>query len=173
MRHSLRRLSQPELRALAAGQAPPAHAARAEADAWPPAFVAARSLAQMADGRSADWCSTFVIERDRDRRIVGACGFKGEPEHGRVEIGYGVAAACRNTGVAGEAVALLLAIAGRQGARELLAEVNPENLASTCVVRRAGFSEAGTRVDQEGETVVQWLFRLREVVDDTSTDSAA
>jgi RimJ/RimL family protein N-acetyltransferase len=162
MRHSLRRLSLPELRALAADEAPPASAARAEPGAWPPAFVATRSLAQIADGGSIDWCSTYVIERDHDRRVVGACGFKGEPEAGRVEIGYGVAAACRNVGVAGEAVAMLLAIALRQGAREVLAEVNPANLASTRVVRRAGFAEGGTRVDQEGETVVQWVYLLRD-----------
>jgi RimJ/RimL family protein N-acetyltransferase len=124
--------------------------------------VATRSLAQIADGGSIDWCSTYVIERDHDRRVVGACGFKGEPEAGRVEIGYGVAAACRSVGVAGEAVAMLLAIALRQGAREVLAEVNPANLASTRVVRRAGFAEGGTRVDQEGETVVQWVYLLRD-----------
>ena len=43
-----------------------------------------------------------------DHKIVGSCGFKGEPVAGRVDVGYGIAPACRGQGTAAAAVKLVV-----------------------------------------------------------------
>lgn len=157
MPYTLVQLSREQMMDLAESRVPAGMASRLEEGALPPSFVAKRSLAQMAEGTSEYWCGTFLIVRGADRRVVGACGFKNEPRAGRVEIGYGVSPACRRQGAAAEAVDALLKLAFAGGATEVLAEVSPDNLASTNVVRRLGFTEIGTRVDEEGESVVLWV----------------
>lgn len=128
-----------------------------EDDSLPPPFVAFRSLAQIAQGKSVYWCATFLVIRNADNTVVGGCGFKDEPIAGRVEIGYGIAPTCRRQGAASYAVAALLALAYAGGATEVIAEVLPDNVASSEVVRRLGFINTGKRVDEEGETVVLWF----------------
>ena len=97
-----------DLQCLARNEVPPHLGSTVIDGALPPAFVAARSLQQWLAGTSPRWCSSFYMLRRADLAIVGACGFKSPPQAGRVEIGYGVAAACRNQGVARQAVAALL-----------------------------------------------------------------
>lgn len=155
-------MSLPDLQTLADTQLPTAWAARTEPDALPPAFVAARSLQQIAQGKPAQWCHGFLVLRAADQHIVGACGFKHTPQDGRVEIGYGIAPGCRGQGAASAAVRQLLGLAfagGASGAREVLAEVRPDNEASARVVQRLGFVALDTRVNEDGETVRQWLAR--------------
>ena len=59
------------------------------------------------------------------------------------------------------AVQWLLCKAFDAGAEEVLAEVSPDNQASVRVVEKAGFEAIGSRIDDEGESVVQWLSRAR------------
>jgi RimJ/RimL family protein N-acetyltransferase len=125
----------------------------------PPSFVAARALKLIAEGKAEFWCSTFLIVRNRDQRIIGGCGFKDAPKDGRVEIGYGVSPGSRGQGAATAAVGLLLQRAFGSGAREVVAEVTPDNLASARVVRKLGFVSTGTRVDKEDGMVVQWVAK--------------
>jgi ribosomal-protein-alanine N-acetyltransferase len=157
--YSLRGLSRSELEELAASRVPRGLAPRVEPGALPPAFVAARSLQLAAEAKPEPWSTTFLIVREGDGRIVGGCGFKTAPSNGRVEVGYGVAPDARGRGAASSALQLLLQKAFAAGASEVLAEVSPTNHASTRVVRKAGFREAGTRVDEDDEFVVQWLKR--------------
>jgi ribosomal-protein-alanine N-acetyltransferase len=157
MGYTLVQLSREQMIDLADSRGPAGVASGMEAGALPPSFVPKRSLAQMAEGKSEYWCGTFLIIRNADQCVVGACGFKNEPQAGRVEIGYGVSPACRRQGAATEAVDALLKLAFAGGATEVLAEVSPDNLASTKVVRKLGFTEIGSRVDEEGETVVLWV----------------
>jgi RimJ/RimL family protein N-acetyltransferase len=155
--YTLRQLTLDGAAELAHLQVPPALTAQADPRALMPPHVAARSLRQISEGQSATWCLGFLIVRQADQYIVGACGFKHEPAQGRVEIGYGVAPVCQRQGAATAAVRQLLALAHAGGVAEVLAEVSPENAASTAVVRKLGFARRGTRVDDDGETVVQWL----------------
>jgi len=157
MSFSLLQLSREELLECAVARLPAALASRVEEGALPPSFVAVRALKLIADGKAAFWCNTFLIVRNRDRRIIGGCGFKDAPKDGRVEIGYGVAPGNRSQGAATAAVGLLLQLAFGNGAREVLAEVTPDNLASAKVVRKLGFVSTGTRVDEEDQLVVQWV----------------
>ncbi len=161
MLFSLLQLDTSQLRAIARSRVPSGFAARVEIDALPPGFVAARALKMRSEGQLALWAGAFLIVRQADHRIVGGCGFKHAPRNGRVEIGYGVSSACRNEGAATAAVGLLVQAAREGGALEVLAEISPDNHASTAVVKKAGFAPAGARHDAGGEYVVQWLRQCR------------
>lgn len=153
-------LSPADLRALAASAVPPALPGDVVGGALPPAFVAERALRQLASGANPYWCSTFLIVRQGDDAIVGACGFKNEPVQGCVEIGYGVAPPCRKQGIATAAVSALLRTAFESSDVDgVLAQVNPENSGSTRLVRALGFEARATVVDDDGEPLVQWFMR--------------
>lgn len=152
-------LSRTQLLWLAEAREPEELVARAEPEAFPPPFVAARSLQLAVDAHPEPWATSFLIVREADARFVGACGFKNAPVAGRVEVGYGVAPSARGTGAATAALRLLTALALESGACEVLAEVLPGNAASIRVVQKAGFTEAGSRLDEDNEFVVQWLWR--------------
>ena len=155
---TLQPLTLAHLADLAASRVPASMVGRVEQGGLPPAFVAQRALDMIADGKSEFWCATFVIVR-ADGRIVGGCGFKGEPADGRVEIAYGIAPSSRRQGAAAAAVQALLAIAFSQGVAVVFAEILPENIASAGVVRKHGFEYTGSRVDEDGDTVGVWVAR--------------
>jgi RimJ/RimL family protein N-acetyltransferase len=150
---SLRPLALGELAELAATRIPAGMEGRAQPGALPPAFVAQRALDRIAQGQSEFWCATFLILRD-DGEIVGGCGFKGEPVDGRVEIAYGIAPAQRRQGAAAAAVQTMRALALANGVRQVFAEILPENAASIAVVSKLGFRLEGTRVDEDGDSVM-------------------
>ncbi|MGI4861239.1 MAG: GNAT family N-acetyltransferase [Janthinobacterium lividum] len=157
MTFSLHAIPDAGLRALAASSRPDGIARHAAADALPPPFVALRALALLSPGESSPGPNTFYIVRDRDRLVVGSCGFKHAPIDGRVEIGYGVSMACRNEGAATAAVRELLRLAfARDGVIEVLAQIHPANDASAQVVRKLAF-ERGGLTDDGDEVLVQWL----------------
>jgi len=60
-----------QLRELAQSIAPTTLTHEYDEAALPPAFVAARSVAQIDAGRSTYWCSTFYVVRDSDNRKHG------------------------------------------------------------------------------------------------------
>lgn len=149
-----------ELRLLAGPQTGRPFARSFVDGALPPDFVARRALDNLAQGAAEFWCNTFYIVRTSDDCIVGACGFKHPPERARTDIGYGVAPSCRGHGVATAAVVELLRLAFDSGeVTEVLAEVNPNNTASTRLVERLHFERVGEETDDEGEHLVQWLAR--------------
>lgn len=159
MHFSLIRLSREQTVAIAESRVPDLPDARIAAESLPPDFIGRTTLEQWSAGKSAHWCAGFLIVRDIDRLVVGSCCFKDEPQHGRAAIGYGISPDYRRQGAATDAVSALLTLASAGGAKEVLAEVSPDNLASTKLVRRLGFVDAGSRVDDDGETVVQWVAR--------------
>lgn len=148
-----------QLREIAASRVPADLAQRLEADALPPCFVASRALSLRQEGHPSPWCRVYLIIREDDQRIVGGCGFKSPLKDGRVDIGYGVSQAARCRGAATAAVSLLAQAAFDAGAQEVLAEVSPANEASLRVVKKAGFVQAGSRVDEGNEYVLQWISR--------------
>ena len=86
----------------------------------------------------------YRITRLADGRAVGGIGFKGQPDRGSVEIGYGLVPSARGDGYAAEAVAALLAIAADHGLSRVTADTTPDNIASQRTLIRAGFHLAGT-----------------------------
>jgi RimJ/RimL family protein N-acetyltransferase len=157
MPFSLLQLTNSELEDIASSRVPVVFSSRLEQGALPPAFVAERSLVLFANGQPEPWSTSFLIVRNQDEKIVGACGFKTAPTNGQVEVGYGVSAAARGQGAATKALELLVTMAFNAGVKSVLAEVVPENHASAKVVERNGFRQIGSQNDKNGEYVVQWI----------------
>jgi RimJ/RimL family protein N-acetyltransferase len=86
----------------------------------------------------------FVTLAD-DGRVVGDCGTFGPPdEHGRVEIGYGLAAPFRGRGIGSEAVGALVGwLVTQPGVRVVTASVEVGNKASQRLLARLGFTLVG------------------------------
>ena len=86
----------------------------------------------------------YRITRLADDRAIGGIGFKGQPEAGCAEIGYGLVSSARGNGYAAEAVAALLSIAADHGLSRVIADTTPDNIASQRTLIRAGFRLVGT-----------------------------
>ena len=107
-------------------------------------------------GGDATWGHRQVIER-RSGLVVGGIGFAGPPEHGAVEVGYGIVPSRQGRGYATEAVRLMVALAWRHPVvTAVLAQTDPGNVASQRVLEKAGFrrvsagAQIGYRLDRTG-----------------------
>ncbi len=127
--------------------------------ALPPVGVAAHALSQVDAGTPANWCTPFLIISSNT--VLGTCRFRNAPVHGIVEIGYEVAESQRGRGVATAAVRQLLQKAASSGlVHQVVAHVLPDNVASSKVVSRLGFSKGDLILDHDGETVVLWSIQV-------------
>lgn len=159
-RFTLRPISRDDLQVLADAGLPDGVAGRTAEGALPPPFVAKRSLSQLQQGQDELWCRGFYIVRNADGFVVGGCGFKGAPMCGQVEIGYGVSPACRNQGAATQAVRVLIRMAfAIEDVVAILAQVNPDNVPSTCIVQKLGFIKGEVETGEGGEPLAQWVLR--------------
>jgi [ribosomal protein S5]-alanine N-acetyltransferase len=161
MRVALRQLIRSELEALLQQGNTFALACYVHPDALPPPFVVRRAVAMISAGEPELWWSPFLIVQEPEGTVVGGCAFKGSPREGRAEVLYGLSKQCRGRGVASAAVAELVAVAFARGAVEVLAEIEPHNVASIRVVERCGFERLGQRIADDGVVVEQWLLRSK------------
>ena len=81
----------------------------------------------------------YRITRLADGRAVGGVGFKGQPDGGCVEIGYGLSESARGHGYAAEAVAAVLTVAADHGLSKVIADTTLDNIAAQRTLVRAGF----------------------------------
>jgi RimJ/RimL family protein N-acetyltransferase len=81
----------------------------------------------------------YRITRLADGLAIGGLGFKGPPESGCVEIGYGLAPSARGHGYAAEAVIALLTVAADHGLFKVIADTTLDNVASQRTLIRGGF----------------------------------
>ena len=154
-------LSVPNLRRLAASEPVELDALRIAEGALPPSKTVARALTQLGLGTPSLWCIPFLIVSTSRSTLLGACGFKTAPVSGSVEISYGIARAERGRGVATIAIGRLLQLAASSDlAQQVVAHILPDNIASSKVVARLGFSPEGLLVDTDGETVMRWVRRV-------------
>ncbi|MEU4556444.1 GNAT family N-acetyltransferase [Micromonospora violae] len=89
----------------------------------------------------------YRITRTADGKAIGGIGFKGRPDNGRIEVGYGLAPSARGNGYAAEALAALLSLATEHGLSRVVAETTSDNIASQRTLERAGFRHIGTNND--------------------------
>lgn len=109
-------------------------------------------------GADAAWGHRQVVERPSGL-VVGGIGFAGPPEHGEVEVGYGIVPSRQRRGYATEAVLVMAALAWRHPAvTAVMASTEPGNVASRRVLEKAGF-----RLMAEGEETSYRLERPRRV----------
>ena len=89
----------------------------------------------------------YRITRTADGKAIGGIGFKGRPDDGRVEVGYGLVPSARGHGYAAEALVALLAVAADHGLSRVVADTTGDNVASQRTLERAGFRRTGTDGD--------------------------
>jgi [ribosomal protein S5]-alanine N-acetyltransferase len=100
-----------------------------------------------AEPRRREWMARLMVGKPEG--AVGHCGFHGPPDRiGRAEIGYTVFSRFRGRGYAKEAAQRLVDWAFAKGEREVYATVSPNNAPSLAVVRRLGFIEVGSQMDE-------------------------
>lgn len=89
----------------------------------------------------------YVIVRTADGHAIGGIGFKGRPDHGTVEIGFGLVPSGRGQGFASEAVRALVNVARDHGLSRIVADTDRGNIASQRTLEHAGFVTTGTDED--------------------------
>jgi RimJ/RimL family protein N-acetyltransferase len=125
--------------------------------ALPPPAILAKAIDALRIGKPGLWHSPFVFVDERLDQVVGSGGFKGVPVDGRVEIGYGVAAAFRGSGFGTAGVrALLQAAFAQHDVATVCAETAIDNVASRRVVEKAGFRHVGQRATDDDGVVDRW-----------------
>jgi aminoglycoside phosphotransferase (APT) family kinase protein/RimJ/RimL family protein N-acetyltransferase len=134
-------------------------------------------LAQLDAGADPAWGIHLFFDTDQGGALVGNGGWKGPPVDGVAELGYAVAPACRNRGIARGAVAVLLAQARDAGLHTVMAHTLREPSASTRVLERSGFVHVGDE-HEDGVPVWRWERPVRPDdpvqmhVDEVLTDAA-
>lgn len=108
--------------------------------------------------RPAMWGPHLVF--DVDGSLVGNGGWKGPPVDGVAELGYAVAPARRNRGIAAAVVNRLLAAAREAGLTTAIAHTLTTESASTRVLTKCGFQHCGTTHDPEDGPVWRWERHL-------------
>lgn len=117
------------------------------------------------DPDEAKW-AWLVVERATGM-LVGEIGGKvGPNREGELEFGYAILPECRRRGLAKDAARTFEAWSAQQaGVRALTAESLDSNVASKAVLRGAGLSETGFRIEA-GSRVILW----RKSLDHRETD---
>jgi aminoglycoside phosphotransferase (APT) family kinase protein/RimJ/RimL family protein N-acetyltransferase len=133
-------------------------------------------LQRLDAGDDPAWSIHLFFDSDHGGALVGNGGWKGAPVEGVAELGYAVAPACRNRGIASGAVAVLLAQAAAAGLHTVVAHTLRETSASTRVLERSGFRLVGEELE-DGVPVWRWERPVRRDdavrmhVDEVETDS--
>ncbi|MFF2952861.1 GNAT family N-acetyltransferase [Kitasatospora sp. NPDC057965] len=91
---------------------------------------------------------------------------------GQVNIAYGLYPAWRGRGLVTRAVHLVSGYAAQEGAREGVIRVDPENLASAAVARRAGFRYVGRLPEPPGTPLDRYVRPLAGIPSGARTAAA-
>ncbi|GGB77699.1 hypothetical protein N798_03530 [Knoellia flava TL1] len=123
-------------------------------DLWAPDFPTAGDvmsvtayLRRTADHGEQRPFGFYRITRSSDGLAIGGIGFKGQPEDGSVEIGYGLAPSARGNGYAAEAATALVEVATAHGLDRVVADTDRANIASQRTLERAGFTRRRDEAD--------------------------
>lgn len=107
---------------------------------------------------------TYLFVHTKDKMLIGSGGYKGKPDDaGAVEIGYGIAPAYRNRGLATEAAQGLVDYAFTQPRvravdAHTLAEVNP----STKVLEKIGLKNIESLHDPDDGEIWHWRLERKK-----------
>jgi RimJ/RimL family protein N-acetyltransferase len=92
-------------------------------------------------------------------KIVGAAGFKGKPENGKVEIAYATFEPFRNQGIGTRICQELVRLAHDTDPDvKVTARTLPEKNFSTRILEKNRFQLLGTVIDAEDGPVFEWLL---------------
>lgn len=107
-----------------------------------------------ASGQPPEWGPHLVF--DEDGALVGTGGWKGAPVDGVAELGYAVAPARRDRGIATAVVGHLLTAARDAGLRVAVAHTLTMESSSAAVLRECGFRQVGEFVDPDDRPIWRW-----------------
>lgn len=125
--------------------------------ALPPHIVCDMAVKRLDHGEDWFWCAPRLFVVVAEILAVGSGSFKGTPESGDVEIGYGVAESCRGRGYATRGVELMVTEAfSRPEITAVTAETAVTNAASQRVLEKASFVRAGSRDDPGDGDLILW-----------------
>lgn len=97
----------------------------------------------------------FALTSRSDGGVVGFCGITHPDGQVEPEIKYTLKRPLWGLGYASEAVPALVSYAiAELGLTYMIATVDPENLASQRILRKAGFQQAPARVESDGSTTL-------------------
>jgi len=120
-------------------------------DAWPNEDLIARAFPFSLDAiRAAPdvrlWGDSLVLPKEDPPRIIGSVVFRGRPDDGIAEVGYGIEESSRGVGLATEATLACVEWALAQpGITAVRATTFPWHVASLAVIRKCGMVPCGTR----------------------------
>lgn len=104
------------------------------------------------------WIGYFATMDDGE--IVGACGFKGRPKGGKVEIAYGTFKAYEGRGIGTKLCSMLVGLALESDpAVKITARTLLDGKASAKILLRNGFECKGVVIDEEDGEVLEWEFK--------------
>ncbi|MDQ1584205.1 MAG: hypothetical protein QOF36_2259 [Microbacteriaceae bacterium] len=124
-------------------------------DAWAGGYPSESDLkaignllaATLAGGDQRPW-GYYQLRRRIDGLAIGGIEFFGPPDAGgTVEIGYGLVPDARGHGFAAEALAAAIAIARAAGAKRIVANTSPDNVASQRTMRDVGMPRVSASAD--------------------------
>jgi RimJ/RimL family protein N-acetyltransferase len=119
-------------------------------------------LEKFADSTDRAWWEPYLFVHEADRTLMGLGGYKGPPDNGVVEIGYGIAPAYRRKGHAFEAAQALITHAfGSADIHTVRAHTLPEVNASNRVLMKCGMSKVAV-INDPGDGVL-WRWEIRKM----------
>jgi [ribosomal protein S5]-alanine N-acetyltransferase len=99
----------------------------------------------------------WLVFRQEDEQFIGDIGFKGNPQDGVVEIGYGILKEAQNNGYATEAVEALINWAfSTRMVEKILAECLRDNIPSIRVLEKLSMMKT-----EEDEQMIYWERNLQ------------
>lgn len=108
-------------------------------------------------GFNPPWIGYFA---QVDGKLVGGVGFKGKPQAGKVEIGYGTFPPYQQQGFGTEMCRRLVVLAlETDPAIRVMARTLPENYGSAAILKKNNFELLGTVYDEEDGDVWEWEFK--------------
>ena len=106
--------------------------------------------------RDEDPWGTYLYFDAADGALIGIGGFKGAPAGGEVELGYAIAPARRERGLATAVVAVLVRRAADAGVTMVTAHTLAEPNASTRVLAKSGFTRTAEIDDPDDGPIWRW-----------------
>ena len=122
--------------------------------AWPPPLydraALKYTLKRQRAGPQGGWSTWYLLLRtDAAPVLAGICGFKGPPQEGMVEVGYGILQRFQRRGLATEATAALTRWAfSHPRIERVIAHTLAELAPSLRVLKKLGFTQRGTPVEE-------------------------
>ncbi len=102
------------------------------------------------------WIGYFVVKNEQ---VVGCCGFKGQPNDGKVEISYWTFQAFEGQGIASFSCKELISISQKTDPNiSIIATTAPENNASTKILEHNNFKFSGIVQDHEIGDAWLWIY---------------